>query len=142
MRHTYLLQPGEWIVEGFFVDAEGGKRSAKGTSLTEHGPDLWTSDGRIAIGDDEPIATRYELLPLAEGEESTSWSSYDPVEGVVRGTIAVVEELLISSFVSESGGYHGVDVLRKSKNDRYLSRGFAMRNGKRLSSWALALSQS
>jgi hypothetical protein len=142
MRHSYFLQPGKWNVEGFFLDADGARTRAKGTNRSEHGPELWTSEGTIGLEGATPTEIRYEIAPLAESSHHTVWTSYDPVEGTIRGTIAVVEELLISSFASVTTDYHGVDVLRRTKPDRYLSRGFAMRGGTRLSSWALTLTRA
>ena len=143
MRHTFLLEPGHWSVSGNYFDREGKKLAVDGTTEISHGPTSWASEGELHVGDDgeQVLANHYEIAPMPDGVDHTTWVCSDPVEGPIRGAITVVDDCVISSFRAESTDYHGVDVLRKAKGD-YRSRGFAMRGAAKLSSWVLTITKS
>lgn len=143
MRHTFLLEPGDWQVSGHYFDREGEKLPVSGETHITHDESAWASEGELHIGDDgeRVMANRYDIAPMPEGTDHTTWVCNDPAEGTIRGAISVVDDCVISSFHSEGSDYHGVDVLRKAKQE-YRSRGFAMKDGVKLSSWALSIRKS
>lgn len=143
MRHTFLLEEGNWRVKGQYFDAEGNKRTVDGETRVSRSPDAWTSEGELNIaGDvDTQLHNRYELAAMPDNTDYTTWSCVDPVEGTIVGAISVVDDCIISSFKADATDYHGVDVLRKAK-DEYRSRGFAMRGATKLSSWVLTITKS
>lgn len=140
MKHTFLLEEGEWVVKGSYFDAAGKKSPVTGRTKVQHGEDSWVSDGTLTMGEEETpaITNHYDIAPMGDDATFTTWSCMDPTEGTVTGVLHVVDDCVISSFSSETSGYHGVDVLRKAK-DEYRSRGFAMRGTDRLSSWTLTV---
>lgn len=144
MRHTFLLEEGNWRVKGVYLDRDGNKKQVQGETRVNHGPDSWASEGELEIQGDEPtrLQNQYQIAPMGESADQTTWTCLDPREGTIRGTIAVVDDCVISSFRADATDYHGVDVLRKAKNDAYQSRGFAMRDGRKLSSWVLSIQRA
>lgn len=143
MRHTFLLEPGEWYIRGVYYGQDGEKLDVEGETRIAHGDAAWSSDGQLRIGegDERILGNRYEIAPMPEGGDHTTWVCADPAEGTIRGAITVVDDCVISSFRAEATDYHGVDVLRKAKQE-YRSRGFAMKDGVKLSSWALTIRKS
>lgn len=143
MRHTFLLEPGDWQVTGHYFDRDGSKFPVSGESHITHDKASWASEGEIRIGTDgdRVMANRYDIVPMPAGADHTTWVCTDPTEGTIRGAISVVDDCVISAFQSEGGEYRGVDVLRKTRQE-YKSRGFAMKDGVKLSSWALSIRKS
>ena len=143
MRHTFLLEPGSWHVSGHYYGRDGEKLAVEGETRISHGDTLWSSEGSLRIGSDDErkLGNHYDIVPMPEGGDHTSWVCADPTEGTIRGAITVVDDCVISSFRADGTDYHGVDVLRKAKQE-YRSRGFAMKDGVKLSSWALTIRKS
>lgn len=144
MPHTYLLEKGNWDVRGHFTNALHTQAEVKGTTRVDHLPEHWTSDSELnlkntALG---ALMSHYRFAPLEKNADSTTWVAEDPLEGTIRGTLCIVDDSLISTFRSDATNYHGVDVMRKLKDNAYQSRGFVMKDGERLSSWQLSFSRS
>ena len=140
-RHTYLLQPGLWTVEGLYLDQSEGRHLQSGQLVIVHGPDLWTIESELTISgqDTRDFLSRYEITPLAPGATYTEWKSETGGPEPVYGLFVIVEDCVLSPWQSSSNTYWGHETLTKINDNVYLSRGFAFLKREKVSSWAVKL---
>ncbi|HET6469667.1 MAG TPA: hypothetical protein VFG43_14930 [Geminicoccaceae bacterium] len=140
-RHGFLLTPGQWRVDGIFLDAGGVAVAARGTVLIRHGPDSWHNLTRIELSTSPARAfeNRYEIAPLVAAAASTPWRAFNAQFGAILGRFVLVEEMILSSFTSEDGRYQGGETFRRVDDGHYDNAGWLALGAEVLSRWRLDL---
>ncbi|MDR2368812.1 MAG: hypothetical protein LBF58_12045 [Deltaproteobacteria bacterium] len=144
VKHTYLVEPGLWTVEGIYLDKEDRPHRQTGEQAIVHGPSLWTIDSRVNItGEDtRDFDSRYDISPLEEGKSYTEWKSITGGPEAIFGLFVLVEDTVMMPWESESGVYWGQEVLARVSPDEYLSRGYAFIKREKVSAWAVKLTRA
>lgn len=142
-KHTYLLEPGLWEIEGAYYDLNNNAYPQKGQVVITHEPGLWTLEGKLTITTHETqiINYRYEIEPQAEEATYTEWKSETGGPEPVFGLFVSVEETIMSPWQSRSGTYWGQEVLTHISPDGYQARGFAFLENKKVSAWSTRLTR-
>ncbi len=83
---------------------------------------------------------RYEIVPFSN--DFTSWKSFNPALGTLQGKFSIVDDTIMSIYISEDGQYSGVECLSKVSNTQYLCKGFAFNGNQKLSSWAVIMEKA
>lgn len=142
MKHTFLFEEGLWVAKGEYADKDNKVFSMEGSTRTTHKKDLWVNEGLVTVlVNNQPVEfrNRYEIMPFEKGKDFTFWQSTFPQLGKFFGRFMVVDDTLISTFVSDSGEYSGNEYIIKVSDINYRNRGFIFRNDEKLSSWATEL---
>jgi hypothetical protein len=141
ITHSYLFQPGLWVMDGIYLDQNEVRHHQTGQLVIIHSPDLWTIDNQINISGEDPrdFATRYEITPFAPGKTFTEWKSLSSGPEPIFGLFVVVEDSIMMPWQSRSGTYWGQEVLARVGEGEYLSRGFAFIKQEKVSAWAVRL---
>lgn len=139
MKHTFLLSEGSWIAKGNYYDELNNSITLEGKSVITHTEILWLNEGYMELQLENPIRfeNRYEIVPFAN--DFTSWKSFNPALGILQGRFAIVDDTIISTYVSEDGQFSGVECMIKVNKSTYTSKGFAFNGTEKLSSWAVTL---
>jgi hypothetical protein len=89
---------------------------------------------------DNPIElhNRYEIVPFKK--DFTSCRSYNPALGTLIGKFMVVEDTIISTYITENGEYSGSECIIQISDTLYVTKGFAFKGDSKLSSWSVKLS--
>jgi hypothetical protein len=143
VKHTYLVEPGLWSVEGLFFDQAEKPHQQSGQLVVIHGPDLWTIDSSMNITgqDNRDFDTRYDITPMPSDRSYTEWKSITSGPEPIFGLFVVVEDTLMMPWESESGIYWGQEVLARLSPTEYLSRGYAFIKRDKVSAWAVKLTR-
>jgi hypothetical protein len=144
MAHTFLLREGIWVATGSCTDGTGRSVPVEGQSEVTHGAAVWVVDGVMRLLGPAPveIRNRYEVAPIPPGGDSTTWTSSNPAIGTLRGRFVVVADVIFSTYETDGGEWSGVECLIQLRDTRYLARGFLLRGGAAVSSWAVELRRS
>jgi hypothetical protein len=144
VKHTYLVEPGLWTVEGLYYDREERPHRQTGQLVIVHSPTLWTIDSRLNISgqDTRDFETRYDVAPMSSEQSYTEWKSITSGPEAIFGLFVIVEDTLMMPWESESGIYWGQEVLAKVGQGQYISRGFAFIKRDKVSAWAIKLTNS
>lgn len=145
MRHSFLLEPGIWLAEGIFTDAEGVEAAATGRTEIVHAEAVWEIRGRMTVAADPPLSieNQYAVTPMPPGAATTPWRSDNPVLGALKGHFTIVGDTLISLFRSRDGRFRGTEFLIQHKADAgaYDNRGVLLKTGILLSAWRMTLTR-
>lgn len=143
MRHTFLFEEGVWRAEGTYIDGSNTPLRAEGTITITHTPERWINEGALKLLLESPVEfqNRYEIVPFEEGSDHTTWQSFNPVIGELKGRIVIVDDSLISVYKSEDGQYSGSEYLLRVSETVYSNRGFAFKDTEKISSWAVQLTR-
>ena len=90
----------------------------------------------------EPLvefSNRYEIVPLKEHSTLTTWVSYNPTLGKLRGTFVIAPGSIFSSYQSECKTYRGVEHLVQLDENTYQTTGTLLKEEQRLSSWVMKI---
>jgi len=141
VKHTYLYEEGKWIATGVYSDEKGDTVQVEGQTVIIHKDGVWVNEGSMKVLTDTPVElfNNYEITPFANGSEMTSWKSFNPALGELKGNFMIVQDSIMSRYVSADGQYSGFEYLKKIDDLTYENRGFALKNGEKLSSWAVQL---
>lgn len=144
VRHTFLLDEGEWDAHGHYWSDLGVEFVVEGHTSITHGRMHWASDGfmRLVLPDPVEFRNRYEIEPFQPGVDWTSWVSHDPAVGTLRGTFMLVDDCILSSYSSDDGCHTGTEAIVRVEECLYHARGFAFASGRKLSSWSVVLHRS
>lgn len=140
--HTFLFQEGLWTAEGTYFDDRDRPLPLEGKTRVTHLPGLWVNEGTMELkaeGRSLLIHNRYEITPFEKGCSLTTWTSFNPALGELRGLFIVVGDAMISTGLSENGFFSGSDFLLKIHDSHYLNRGTFLKGQEKLSSWAVEL---
>jgi hypothetical protein len=141
MSHTYFVEEGLWLARGTYVGEDGARVPLEGEARVVHRGGKWVCEGamRLLVPGGPEFAHRYEVEPFAEGSDLTAWKSFNAAIGALSGTLARVDDALLSTYAADAGGYAGVEVLLQRAPDLYENRGVLTRDGARVSSWSVQL---
>lgn len=140
--HTFLFSEATWIADGRFVLENGIEAAAHGRTVVRHGPGEWVNEGRVVLDLPEgelAIENVYRIEPFEPEDGLTSWSADNPALGRLRGTFAVVDDTILSSYESEDGSARGIESLRRVDAETYRARGCMILDGELASSWSVRL---
>ena len=141
MRHTFLFEEQTWAARGTFYTENGEAFPLDGQTVVTHGEGKWINEGTMTVqGDGEKtFSNRSEITPFKEGLDSTTWVSRNPAIGTLMGCFVLVHDTILSSYQSTDGLYKGIEYLKKIDDRTYETRGVALKNGIKISSWAATL---
>ena len=140
--HTFLFQEGLWMAKGEYYDEAMNRASLEGETRITHYPDAWLNEGRMIIEmDGKRVETenRYRIIPFAVGSDFTTWESFNPALGALRGHFIVIGNAILSSCTSADSRYTGTEFLLQEAADRYINHGTLFSANAKISSWALTL---
>ncbi len=142
--HTFLFREGLWKAEGEYVDEAMNRASLEGQTRITHYPDAWLNEGRMTIdmgGNKIRVENRYRIIPFAEGSDFTTWESFNPSLGTLRGHFVVIGNAILSSCTSADSHYSGTEFLLQEAADRYINCGALFSASAKISSWSLTLTK-
>lgn len=136
-----MFEEGKWIVKGIYLDEKGRTFQLEGQTIITHNDKIWINDGFMKVLTNEPVElfNRYEIIPFDSDSETTSWKSFNPALGELKGKFIIVHDSIMSKYISGDGQYSGCEYLKKVDDFIYENRGFAFRSDDKLSSWAVEL---
>lgn len=141
MKHSYLLQEGNWKATGVYYDSDCNQFEVYGETSIKHFKDEWVLDGFMEVKLDNPVRffNKYSITPLPVGKDFTEWTSQNPALGRLKGRFMIIGDTILSSYSSEKGDYSGSECLVLLANGTYHNRGFAFNGDRKLSSWEVTL---
>jgi len=139
--HTFLLDEWNWRASGIYIDPRTRIYPVEGDTRVFHQAGLWIIEATMRIVGDEGIefTNRYEVTPLGEGADVTTWRSYNPALGRMEGCFVLVDDSVISLFETEDGRMRGGEYFRLIDDDLYWNRGTLTSGGTKVSSWSVEL---
>jgi hypothetical protein len=139
--HTFLFDEGLWETRGEYRDESGVALSAVAMSEIIHRENLWVIESSMTLSgnDGMRLSNTYEVVPFKREDGHTRWKSVNPAVGNLLGRFAVVNDMILSTFVSESDEYSGMEALLFVSSDLYRAGGMFFSGERRLSSWAMEL---
>ncbi|MDR2301116.1 MAG: hypothetical protein LBF38_03610 [Deltaproteobacteria bacterium] len=143
VKHTYLLEPGLWTVEGTYIDKEERRHRQTGQLVIVHSPTIWTIESRLNISgeDQRDFDTRYDITPMEEGRSYVEWKSITSGPEDIFGLFVIVEDTIMMPWESESGIYWGQEIVARLTDREYLSRGYAFIKREKVSAWAVKMTR-
>lgn len=144
MTHTFLLQEGLWKAKGTYYNEQNNQIPVVGETRIIHAKDKWLNEGFLKLLlSSSPVEyqNKYEIIPLESERDFTTWESFNPALGNLHGKFMIVNDTIISMYVSDNGEYTGSECLIQVSETTYKNRGFAFKGNKKLSSWAVELTK-
>ncbi|NIR59430.1 MAG: hypothetical protein GWO02_07865 [Gammaproteobacteria bacterium] len=141
MKHTFLLEPGEWLGDGTVWDADDTPLPAQARAAVTHAPGRWFNRAVLRTEAEAPaeLTTAYEIEPLRRDALATSWRAYNPALGTLLGRLVVYDAAMLSLFRSEDGRLTGSEALVYRNARRYLITGALFDGEVKRSAWQLEL---
>ena len=141
MDHTFLFQEGLWTIEGSFFDEGGSKIPLEGKLRITHTEKIWVIEKDITLleGNKAQLSNRYEIIPFGDYSEVTTWRSFSSKDQTLSGSFTIIDDTIISLFVSEKGNDMGTEFFLKLSSLVYKSRGALFQGNLKCSSWAVTL---
>lgn len=142
MEHTFLFQEGVWLAGGNYYDSDNNVIPVEAKTTITHQANLWLNEGTMKLLSDNPVEleNRYEIIPFTK--DLTTWKSFNPALGILRGRFMVVEDTIISIYTSENNEYTGCECVVKVTGDIYQSKGFLCKGNEKISSWAVEMKRT
>ena len=144
MTHTFLFEPGIWTGAGTFWTEDGKATPAEGRTEITHRQDCWLLAGSLRVLSSPPVefVNHYFIQPPPPDGISTTWSSQNSAIGKLKGSFSIVGPSIVSLYHSDGGpAYFGTEHLIQLDANRYEACGVLLLEGRRLSSWRVALSR-
>ncbi|MDQ3282358.1 MAG: hypothetical protein M3Q69_13230 [Acidobacteriota bacterium] len=132
--HTLFVEEGRWQLAGSIVDVAGNPNIAIGLAVVTHSGELWILEEQV-----NELQNRYTILPLAVGATATSFNGVNGVMGELRGAFIFFEDVILLTYTSDDGVFHGLESLQRRDENRYETRGALFRDAGHVSSWSYAL---
>ncbi len=143
MKHTFLLEEGIWSATGLYSDEKGSQIEVKAETICKHFKDKWVNEGIMKLEVEEgsvvEIRNDYKIEPFTPNREYTSWTSVNPSLGELKGLFIIVEDMILSKYNSNDGGYQGMESLYMQDINTYINRGALFKDYVKVSSWAVTL---
>jgi hypothetical protein len=136
-EHTLFVREGRWLISGSTVDVAGNPNIAIGALEITHSGELWIAEELV-----NELQNRYTILPLANGATATRFNGVNGVMGEVGGSIVFFDDLILMTYRSADGRYHGCEALRRSGDARYDTRGALFLDEGHVSSWSYVLQRA
>lgn len=139
--HTFLLEPGLWLVEGWLDDGgDGPYRKMTGFAQVQHQPDVWTYVLSLKVaGSEEDSVSCHTVVPMEKERVATVWAAQSPTLGAVTGRFIVVGDSIISELSTKDGHRRGMEVYTVNEDGSYLARGALWRDEEIETRWAMRL---
>ena len=137
VRHTFLLEAGRWRMMGQVFDAYGRRVGVDRVAEVVHLNDRWMIDGRIG-----EYLNRFDIRPFEPGAVATTWRSRNAALGQLNGFFVIVEDSIVSSFVSSDGRHRGSEAFRQLDERSYEVRGAVFAGPVLANGWSLRLSRA
>ena len=141
LKHTFILEEGLWQTKGVYFDENGAKFALSGQTSIKHEPGLWVelAEMHLRIKGKEPIEIKneYKITPFEKDGHHTTWIADHPMLGRLTGRMAINDDALVSTFISEDKKFSGSEFFIKFTDSYYLNKGFTFGGQKKLSSWTL-----
>ncbi|MFP5245162.1 MAG: hypothetical protein ACLGH0_00615 [Thermoanaerobaculia bacterium] len=133
-KHRFLLQEGRWRISGSTIDVAGNANIAIGIAVLTRSGELWILEEQV-----NELQNRYTILPLENGASATSFNGVNGILGALKGAYVFFDDLILCTYTSDDGHYHGCEASRALEDDRYETRGALFRDGGHVSSWSYVL---
>lgn len=139
MKHTLLFREGLWLAEGVYTSRENDRFGLEGAAEIRHENGLWIQEitHTILKGNGVSNQNTLEIVPFPDDADFTDWYSQSSALGKLHGRLMVVEDSILSGFVSEDGVYSGVEYYLKVDDNIYQNRGYVWQMDLKLASWSL-----
>lgn len=144
MKHTFLFEPGHWTGVGTFWTEDGQATPAEGRTDITHRDDCWLLAGQLKVLSSPPVVfvNHYFIKPPPPDGISTTWNSENSAIGKLKGSFSIVGPSIVSLYRCDGGpGYYGTEHLIQIDPDHYEACGVLLLDGRRLSSWRVALTR-
>ncbi|MEP7242964.1 MAG: hypothetical protein ABI885_04685 [Gammaproteobacteria bacterium] len=144
MTHTFLFTPGIWSGVGTFWTEDGKPEPADGYTEITHRQDCWLLAGSLKVKSSPPVefVNNYFIEPPVSEAISMRWTSENSAIGKLKGSFSIVGPSIVSLYRCEGGaGYYGTEHLMQLDPDHYEACGVLLLDGRRLSSWRVALTR-
>lgn len=135
--HTLFVREGRWQLSGSTVDVAGNPNIAIGLAVVTHSGELWILEEQV-----NELQSRYTILPLANGATATRFNGVSGVMGELEGSMVFFDDLILLTYTSSDGRYHGCEALRMLDGDRYETRGALFLEQGHVSSWSYVLARA
>jgi hypothetical protein len=145
MTHTFLFEPGIWTGAGTFWTEDGKATPAEGRTEITHRDDCWLLAGSLHVLSSPRVefVNHYFNKPPPPDGISTTWSSQNSAIGKLKGSFSIVGPSIVSLYHCDGGpGYFGTEHLMQLDPDHYEACGVLLLEGRRLSSWRVALTRA
>ena len=136
-EHTLFLADGRWVISGSTVDVAGNPNIAVGALVVTRSGELFVVDEQL-----NEVRNQYTVLPLADGATATRFNGVNGVMGEVEGALVFFEDLILMTYASSDGRYHGCEALRRRSAAEYDTRGALFLEGGHVSSWSYVLQRA
>ena len=144
MKHTFLFEPGTWTGTGTFWTEDGHPTPAEGRTVITHRSDCWLLAGTLRVQSSPHVefVNHYFIKPPAPEGISTTWNSENSAIGKLKGSFSIVGPSIVSLYRCDGGpGYYGTEHLMQLDPNHYEACGVLLLDGRRLSSWRVALTR-
>ncbi len=143
MRHTFLLETGDWEADGNYLSADQSMIPVAGKVKIRHHSRYWTNEGsmKLLLEPTVEFFNHYQIQPFSFDSDLTTWVSENPDLGKMHGVFVIVGDCIMSKYATVDGVYSGGEVLRQIDANTYENRGFALRGNEKLSSWVVRLTR-
>ena len=143
MSHTFLFEPAVWSGTGTLWRADGEPLKTLSRTEIAHRAECWLLSGTVKVLGSPPteFVHAYLIQPPRAGDSSFKWTFESATLGKLEGRFAVIGPSILSVFVGESSGYHGVEHLGQRDPDHYRSAGVLMLKGQIIYSWEYVLTR-
>jgi hypothetical protein len=132
--HTFFVAEGQWRISGSIVDVAGNANIAIGIVVITRSGDLWIFEEQV-----NELQNRYTILPLEPGAMVTAFTGVNGVMGELKGSLVFFDDLILMTYTSADGHFHGCEALRLLQDGRYETRAALFRDGGHVSSWSYQL---
>jgi hypothetical protein len=132
-----FVTEGRWVISGSTVDVAGNPNIAVGTLAVVRSGELWIADEQV-----NEVQNRYTILPLEAGATATRFNGVNGIMGEVEGALVYFEDVILMTYRSSDGHYHGCDAIRPGGDGSYATRGALFLDGGHVSSWSYVLQRA
>jgi hypothetical protein len=143
-QHTYVFQPGKWLVSGTYYDQDARAAEVYGETEILHIAGQWVLDGFMEVKSDPPIryTNKYSISPPSAKETFTNWGSLSSSLGKLIGKFIIEDEAIISIFTAEDHKYSGAEFFYQINPGEYTGRGYLFQGEKKIASWEVILKRA
>jgi hypothetical protein len=146
MNHSFLFEPGVWVGAGTFWTADAQALTAEARTVITHREECWLLAGSLHVLSSPPVefVNHYSIEPPQKELAALKWTAETSATGKLQGTFSVVGPSILSVYRSIEGSaqYQGTESLTQLNPHHYEACGVLLLDGRRLSSWRVALTRS
>jgi len=147
MKHTFLVEPGYWILHGKFSDEQHGTLPVQGEAHVTHSKEgAWLNDTVMRYKppdhDAVEIKSSYNVMPFEKDKDYTIWICDNKPVGRLVGKLVLADSSIISMYYSENLEYAGVEIIKMGNKDTYKSAGYLFKGPKKIWSWSVEMKRS